>query len=245
MYVIYPAGIVLRRIGGVSTLGRSMGAARVRRRVPGVPCLAGVVAALALSLFAASTAGARVRTEFFGIAAGQLDVQDRQGMAAARVQTARFMLKWRDIEKSPGSYDWSDRDWFIGGLASQRIQAVPFVWGSPKWVGNGAPGSPPLATTAEIQSWRSFLKAAVARYGPGGTYWAPGGKYDQDYGTSAPSLPITSWQVWNEPNLKKFFSPGSTVQGATQTYARLLAISHDTIKAADPTCWPECPALGT
>jgi putative glycosyl hydrolase len=212
-----------------------MGAARVRRRVPALRCLVGGIAALSLSLFAASTAGAAVRTEFFGIAAGQLDVQDRQGMAAARVQTARFMLKWRDIETSPGSYDWSDRDWFIGGLASQGIRSVPFVWGSPKWVGSGAPGSPPLGTTAEIQAWRNFLKAAVARYGPGGTYWAPGGEYDQDYGTGAPTVPIKSWQVWNEPNLKKYFSPGSTVQEATQKYARMLAISHDAIKAEDPT----------
>ncbi|HXF00464.1 MAG TPA: glycosyl hydrolase [Solirubrobacterales bacterium] len=196
--------------------------------------LAGVIAALSLCLFAAPAAGARVRTEFFGIAAGQLDVQDRQGMAAARVQTARFMLKWRDIEKSPGSYDWSDRDWFIGGLASQGIRSVPFVWGSPKWVGNGAPGTPPLATAAEIQSWRNFLKAAASRYGPGGTYWAPGGKYDQDYGTSATPLPVKSWQVWNEPNLKKYFSPGSTIQQVTQKYARLLTISHDTITATNP-----------
>ena len=37
------------------------------------------LAALSLSLLAASTAGAAVRTEFFGIAQGQLDAQDRAG----------------------------------------------------------------------------------------------------------------------------------------------------------------------
>jgi len=200
--------------------------------VPALPYLAGIVAALALSLVAASAAGAAVRTEFFGIAAGQLDAQDRQEMAAARVQTARFMLKWRAIETSPGSYDWSDRDWFIGGLASRGMRPVPFVWGSPKWVGSGDPRQPPLATPAEAESWRNFLKAAVARYGPGGTYWA--GQYHEDYGTSATPLPVRSWQVWNEVNLKKYFSPGSTTQQAANKYARLVAIAHDAIKAQDP-----------
>jgi hypothetical protein len=202
--------------------------------VPALPYLAGIVGALALSLVAASAAGAAVRTEFFGIAAGQLDAQDRQEMAAARVQTARFMLKWRAIETSAGSYDWSDRDWFIGGLASRGIRPVPFVWGSPKWVGNGDPRQPPLGTAADIKAWQNFLKAALARYGPGGTYWALGGPYDQEYGAGATPLPVQSWQIWNEVNLKKYFSPGSTTQQAANRYARLVAISHDAIKAKDP-----------
>ena len=105
--------------------------------------LAVTLTALAALLFAAPAAGA-VRTEFYGIVQGQLDAQDRAGMADARVQTARFMLKWRDVERVRGSYDWSERDWLIGGLAAEGIRSVPFVWGSPSWVGNGAPGQPPL-----------------------------------------------------------------------------------------------------
>jgi hypothetical protein len=128
--------------------------------------LAVVCAAVSLWVFAASSAGAAVRTEFFGIAQGQLDVQDRQGMAAARIQTARFMLKWRDIEKSPGSYDWRERDRLIGGLAVKGIRSVPYVWGSPRWVGNGSTEYP--RSSARPRSVRrNFLTAAVARYGPG------------------------------------------------------------------------------
>ena len=65
---------------------------------PGVTRLAVTLTALAALLFAAPAAGA-VRTEFYGIAQGQLDAQDRAGIADARVQTARFMLKWRDVER--------------------------------------------------------------------------------------------------------------------------------------------------
>ena len=189
-----------------------------------------VLAALAALLFAAPAAGA-VRTEFYGIVQGQLDAQDRAGMADARVQTARFMLKWRDVERVRGSYDWSDRDRTIGGLAKEGIRAVPFVWGSPSWVGSGAPGHPPIASAAARTSWQNFLRAAVTRYGPGGTYWA--NKYRQDYPDAGAAVPIQAWQVWNEPNLKKYFTPGATTQAAAQKYAQLLSISYDAIKARD------------
>ena len=83
-----------------------------------------------------------------------------------------------------------------------------------------------------MQAWRNFLQAAVERYGPGGSYWANG--YRQRYGPDATPLPIQSWQIWNEPNLSKYFDPGQTVGHAAQKYARLLEISHDAIKSRDP-----------
>ena len=190
-----------------------------------------ILTALAALLFAAPAAGA-VRTEFYGIVQGQLDAQDRAGMADARVQTARFMLKWRDVERVRGSYDWSERDRLIGGLASEGIRAVPFVWGSPSWIGNGTPGQPPLSTSADRLAWQNFLKAAVSRYKPGGTYWA--NKYRQDFPGAGPAIPIQSWQVWNEPNLKKYFTPGQTTQAAAQKYAQLLALADAAITARDP-----------
>jgi hypothetical protein len=192
--------------------------------------LAVIVTALAMSLFAPSAKAAR--TEFFGIAQGPLDAQDAQGMAEARVHTERFMIKWREVEATQGSYDWSDRDRLIGTLASRGIRPAPFVWGSPTWVGSGAAARPPVDSAADVLAWQNFLKAAVARYGPGGSYWAD--KYHQVYGASATPLPVQSWQIWNEPNLKKFFSPGATLQQSTQKYARLLQLSHDAIKSKDP-----------
>ena len=43
-------------------------------------------------------------------------------------------------------------------------------------------------------------------------------------------LPIQSWQIWNEPNLHKYFAP----HPSATTYARLLAISRNAIKSRDP-----------
>ena len=168
--------------------------------------LAIVPAALALLLAAAPTASA-APTEFFGIAQGanRLGDQDAQGIAAAKVRTERFLLHWPTLQPSRGgAIDWAATDQFVGRLASHGIRPVPFLWGSPRWV---APkfGHPPLDSAADEQAWRDFVQAAVARYGRGGSYWDNG--YPQEYGSDAVPLPIHAWQVWNEPNLPKYFSP--------------------------------------
>jgi hypothetical protein len=152
-------------------------------------------------------------------------------MADVGVGTERFMLKWRSVERTRGSYDWAPRDWLVGVLASRGIRPVPFVWGSPEWV-NPFSARPPVDTATNVQAWQNFLKAAVARYGPGGSFWA--NDYRQRYGPDATPLPIRSWQIWNEPNLSKYFDPGQSVGHAAQKYARLLEISHDAIKSRDP-----------
>ncbi len=63
--------------------------------------------------------------------------------------------------------------------------------------------------------------------GPGGTFWAT--RYRQLYGPHATPLPIQAWQIWNEPNLSKFFAP----YPSPTEYAQLLRISHNAIKAPD------------
>jgi hypothetical protein len=198
---------------------------------PRVTRLAIVLTGLALSLVGASTAEA-ARSEFFGIAQGsnrlnRLDGLDLKGMAAARVRTERFQLNWPSVQPSQGSFDWNGTDALVGSLARHGIRPVPFVWGSPPWVA-GTFARPPLDSAADEQAWQDFLKAAVARYGPGGIYW--GTPYQEQYGTGAKPLPIQSWQVWNEPNLTKYFAP----QPSANEYARLLEISHAAIRSQDP-----------
>ncbi len=203
--------------------------------VPSISPIALVLVALAASLSVAPVAVAS-RSEFFGIvqgqfnARGQLDGQDLNRMAAKGVGTNRFELGWKSVVKRQGSFHWAPSDRFIGALALRGIRAAPFVWGSPKWVATN-PGSPPIDTAAHRHGWENFLKAAVARYGPGGDYW--GTPYHRRYGARATPLPVRSWQVWNEPSLKKYFNPGGSDSQAVKKYAQLLRISHDAIKSRD------------
>ena len=52
----------------------------------------------------------------------------------------------------------------------------------------GDAARPPLDSAADEQAWQKFLKAAVARYGPGGVYW--GTRYHEQYGAGATPQPI-------------------------------------------------------
>jgi hypothetical protein len=180
---------------------------------------------LALSLFAPSASAAR--SEFFGIVQGPtLDEQDLAGMTTARIRTNRFVLKWGWVQPNSNTFDWESADRFFGELASHGIRALPSLWGNPGWVG-GSASTAPIGWPAGEQAWRGFLRALVVRYGPGGSYWSHG--YRQRYGPSATPLPVLSWQIWNEPNLAKYFAPSPS----PGKYARLLQISYAAIKSAD------------
>ena len=79
------------------------------------------------------------------------------------------------------------------------------------------------------------------RYGPDGSYWS--GEYREQYPDAAP-MPIDSWQIWNEPNLSKYFAP----QPSAPEYARLVQISADAITAGIPrpgSCSRACPGAAT
>ena len=184
-------------------------------------------------LLAPSMAGAAsVRSEFYGIVQtpATLDNQDLQGLQATHVRTVRYLFQWESVQPLNGTdYRWGPSDNFMGRFASHGIRAVPTVWGNPKWVGNlNDTSRPPIGSAHDRAAWQTFLKAVVARYGPNGYYWTHG--YQQDYGPNAVPLPITSYQIWNEPNLKKYFIP----YPAPKEYAQLLQLSSNAIKSVDP-----------
>jgi hypothetical protein len=191
-----------------------------------------LTAVLALSLLAPSTAGAAsVRSEFYGIVQTPwtLDTKDLQGLRANKVRTVRFSFDWRSVQpKRPNGFNWVKWDTQVGRLAAYGIRVVPAMWGNPKWVGQARDWArPPIDSAKDKAAWQNFLKAAVRRYGPGGIYWNTG--YKEQYGEAAVPLPITTWQVWNEPNLKKFFIH----YPSPKEYAQLLALSHGAIKSVD------------
>ncbi len=173
-----------------------------------------------------------MRSEFFGIVqtAATLDNQDLQSLKATHVRTVRYLFQWESIQpKNASTFRWGPSDNFVGRLAHSGIRAVPTVWGNPKWVdGLNDTSRPPIDHPQDRVAWQNFLKAVANRYGPSGTYWSNG--YKQDWGANAIPLPIQSYQIWNEPNLKKYFIP----YPAPKEYAQLLQLSSTALKSVDP-----------
>ena len=198
---------------------------------------AGAVAALIMALVSmtAGTAGAGTPPPgFYGVVSqGHLERDDMKRMGAGRVGTLRVSLPWGQIDRAPlpGGYDWSSFDQIVASAARERITILPTVYTVPQWVSalegcTSPPGGPctitPPHTQIGLAAWRTFLGAAVTRYGPGGLFWT--------LHPDLPAAPIRAWQIWNEENSPGFFAPRPDVG----RYADLLRSAADAIRSQDP-----------
>jgi hypothetical protein len=156
-------------------------------------------------------------------------------MARGGVDLVRFQISWPAIQPDPyGPYDWTDTDRQVAGAAAAGITSVPFIYGTPGWAADcsGVDGAElcrrvlPTRSAAGAAGWSALLRAAVARYGPGGTFWSA----DSDSHYPAPYMPIRTWQIWNEENFAEFSRPKPSLP----LYYRLLQDSHTALTGVDP-----------
>jgi Glycosyl hydrolase catalytic core len=220
----------------------------MRRRLP-----AALAFALVVLAFGGATTAARrppgAPAEFFGIAPQTpLTVRDGEYMTAGGIGYVRLPVPWSSVQPHRrGGYDWAGMDEGVATAARAGLRVLPFVYGTPRWVAR-QPTTLPVDSASERLAWTRFLEAAVERYGPGGVFWKlhskavanetggvpyqPGGvSYEPAPPREAPikPLPIRTWQVWNEANFFYFAIPASPSR-----YAKLVKISSQAIKGADP-----------
>ncbi len=189
--------------------------------------LAGVVIAVA----AAAPVQAARPNPFYGIytenshhAAGEVPALVG-AQAATGAGLIREPLDWNTVETSPGTYDWSRFDAVAGAAAKNGVAVLAMVWNPPSF----RQVRPDGATKAGMYppspaAMAGFLRRAVQRYGPHGTYWCKAnGRCRKD------TRPIRAWQVWNEPDLAAFWPQGPSASG----YAALLRRAANTVHRAD------------
>ena len=117
----------------------------------------------------------------------RLDSLDRLG-----AKLVRYTVNWRQIavhkprkasNPNDPAYDWANADAVLKGLHARKIDVIVTLYGTPAWA-NGGLGANGVPTS----KWSlSAFALAVARRYP----W------------------VRMWEVWNEPNLRKFLSPNS------------------------------------
>jgi hypothetical protein len=203
---------------------------KIVKRVAGSPVrrAAGltVVAVIAI-LLATSGAEAKGGSNFFGLDYSFHSLSDKDPSALQRsgAKTVRWTFFWPRIELKQGQLDWSTVDNFVGDLAAKGIKVLPTLYGSPHWLESRAV-KPPVNSKKARDAWKNFATAAVERYGPNGSYWA--GPYQTDHPGKA-AIPIGTWQVWNEPNLKGAMDPPKP-----GVYAKVLKLAHGAITNANP-----------
>lgn len=169
---------------------------------------------------------------FWGVVPqSNLSAEQFQRLSRGGVESIRIPVGWPSVQPAKGGeFDWSGFDNQVEAAANAGIKVVPFLSGAPEWAvpEQRVPGAGGLMAPAHLPvsgagrtGWSAFLTAAVARYGPTGSFWSahPG----------VPDIPIREWQIWNEPNFKYFVAKPNPTE-----YGKLVKISSTALKAADP-----------
>jgi polysaccharide biosynthesis protein PslG len=150
------------------------------------------------------------------------DSAELDRMGSGKVGTLRINLAWGTVQGSPDAdYDWSHYDPVIAGAARNGIRVLATVYSSPQWA-EPTPEYPPLGH--RLGEFEDFARAAAGRYGSDGSFWKenPG----------LPQLPITDWQLWNEPNSPLFWKPAPDAGD----YLALLRGFDDAVRAPTRRC---------
>lgn len=190
-----------------------------------------VVAALATLGFAASAGAApaaKLPRGFFGIAPQTvLGPEDVRYMRAGGIESVRVAFPWAGIQPTRfGGYDWSVVDPTIEVAARGGLEVLPFLAGTPKWLGRTT--ALPVSGRKRA-AWIAFVKAAAKRYGPGGEFWRERRTAGIDYEAIPRPKPLRHWQIWNEANFFYFAFPVSPAR-----YAKLLRITARALKSVQP-----------
>jgi polysaccharide biosynthesis protein PslG len=175
----------------------------------------------------AGAAAPNAPPSFFGVAP-QTGLTDEDGsyMRAARIGSVRLPLVWSGIQPTAeGGYQWGSFDQAVAVAARAGQHVLPSIGSTPPWLARKST-TLPIDNARQRAWWAAFLRAAVERYGPRGVFWAEHGPESTE---PVPRLPIRAWQVWNEPNFFYFAYPVSP-----ERYGKLVTISSQAIKAADP-----------
>jgi polysaccharide biosynthesis protein PslG len=171
---------------------------------------------------AAGDSGTNANDPFFGVISAEPlpDAPMLARLGRGGAGTLRINLAWGTVQTGPNApYDWSHYDPVVANAARAGVRVLATVYSSPTWA-EPSPETPPLGSS--LPGFRSFARAAAERYGAGGTFWATH--------PDLPELPITDWQVWNEPNSPLFWKPDPN---AAQ-YMTLLRAFRSAVKEADP-----------
>jgi GH35 family endo-1,4-beta-xylanase len=167
---------------------------------------------------------------FFGITeGGTTTAADYQRMGDINVRSKRFSINWKATEPRPGVFNWSRSDAQVGLLARSGIRPVVIIWGAPQWATGSSNGAVPPLKGRALLAWKTFVKTVVNRYKQGGAFWRAH--------PAVPVQPAESWQIWNEPNLTKYFAnkgnPRRSPAHAPKAYAKLVKATDKVVRQAD------------
>lgn len=152
--------------------------------------------------------------------AGVIDAQ-LKALHDTGATLARSDAPWEATEPTAPTgaihhYDWAFDDAIAAALAAHGLTWLPIVDYSTPWA-RSIPSQDHSAPDAS--EYAAYAAALAGRYGPGGGFW-----------TAHPQLPprpVTTYEIWNEPDNPVFWAP----EPDAAAYADLYLRSRDAIDA--------------
>jgi hypothetical protein len=140
-------------------------------------------------------------------------------MAQAGLTWIREDFHWGAYERQPGVWDWRIGDRLMRNASMTGVDVLGVIAYSAEWAASGPTAYHP---PRDPNAYANFCAQLVARYGPGGSFWA-----------ANPNLaprPLTAVEIWNEPWLHHFWRPNPD----PAAYLRLVRAASAAIRAANP-----------
>lgn len=136
----------------------------------------------------------------------------------------KFDWQFLAYHQPPGQLNWRFLDRFMTATSRLGMTVMPVLLDPPPSI-TTAParrarrGNYPPRDLGAVGDFGAML---ARHYGTNGIFWAthPG----------VPRLPITAWQIWNEPNVPVYWQPRPNAAA----YVQMLRLASQKIKAVDP-----------
>ncbi|MES3020107.1 MAG: glycosyl hydrolase [Pseudomonadota bacterium] len=127
---------------------------------------------------------------------------------------------WAELEPEPGRRDWRNLDRIVAGARGARVELLLPLQGTPRWAASeprrvGAYGIGANTAPARLADWSAYVSAVARRY----------------------KGVVGAYEIWNEPNLARFFS------GTPQQMAALTHSAARAIREADPAAKVVCAGI--
>jgi polysaccharide biosynthesis protein PslG len=164
---------------------------------------------------------ARPNDPFYGVISAEPlpGSEELARLGEAGVGTLRVNFAWGLVQSGPDApYDWSHYDPVVRAAAENGVRVLATVYSTPSWAASTAETAP----LGSLPGFEAFARAAVERYGTEGSFW--------EQNPNVPKLPVTDWQLWNEPNSPLFWKP----RPDPAAYLTLLRAFSPVVKGVDP-----------
>ena len=152
--------------------------------------------------------------------------KDAAVAAALGARLTRVCMYWRDIEPTPGRFNYDTTDRLVAACQAHGIDVQGQIAFPPDWAREAKTNV--LYPPNDLKAWKAFVFQTVERYdGDGARATCP---YSGRIVADAPGLrkPVRCGMVWMGVNKPDHF------HGTAADYARVLTAAAEAVRAADP-----------